>query len=120
MPKLQTSAQAAAKSCSGHNNNTCGVRWYQSKYDGWIGMEEQISASDIFVANLVYFNKTGPVTSTTGGNSSSNPNAGNNDNTGGGTTQSAITTGDRAGAGILTVVFVVGWVALMGWTVLGG
>ncbi|KAJ5600968.1 Mannan endo-1-6-alpha-mannosidase DCW1 [Penicillium hetheringtonii] len=120
MPKLQTSAQAAAKSCSGHNNNTCGVRWYQSKYDGWIGMEEQISASDIFVANLVYFNKTGPVTSTTGGNSSSNPNAGNNDHTGGRSTQSAITTGDRAGAGILTVVFIVGWVALMGWTVLGG
>lgn len=119
VPKLQTSAQAAAKSCTGHSNNTCGVRWYQSKYDGWIGMEEQISASDIFTASLISFSAVAPVTSTTGGNSTSNPNAGNND-TATTTTKSTITTKDKAGAGILTVIFVVGWVSLIGWTVLGG
>jgi mannan endo-1,6-alpha-mannosidase len=119
VPKLQTSAQAAAKSCTGHNNNTCGVRWYKSEYDGWIGMEEQISATDIFVANLISFNKSAPVTSTTGGNSTSNPTAGDND-TSTSTTSKEVTTGDRAGAGILTVVFVVGWVGLLGWTVFGG
>lgn len=120
VPKLQTSAQAAAKSCTGHNNNTCGVQWYKSTYDGWIGMEEEISATNIFVANLIQFDASGPVTSTTGGNSSSNPTAGENDTSSTTNTESAITTGDRAGAGILTAVFILGWVGLMSWTIMGG
>ncbi|KAJ5691762.1 Mannan endo-1-6-alpha-mannosidase DCW1 [Penicillium macrosclerotiorum] len=120
LPYLQTSATAAAKSCTGHNNNTCGVRWYKSTYDGWMGMEEQISATNIFVANMIQFDSSAPVTSTTGGNSTSDPTAGENDTTTSSETTSKITTGDKAGAGILTVVFVVGWVGLMSWTVLGG
>jgi mannan endo-1,6-alpha-mannosidase len=120
LPYLQNSAKAAALSCTGHNNNTCGVRWYQSKYDGWIGMEEQISATNLFVANMIQFNASGPVTATTGGNSTSNPTQGENDTSSTTTKQSTITTGDKAGAGILTVVFVVGWVGLMSFTVLGG
>lgn len=120
LPYLQTSAKAAALSCTGHSNNTCGVRWYQSTYDGWIGMEEQISATNLFVANMIQFNTSGPVTATTGGNSTSNPTQGENDTSSSTTKQSTITTGDRAGAGILTVVFVVGWVGLMSFTVLGG
>ncbi|KAJ5718716.1 hypothetical protein N7488_004362 [Penicillium malachiteum] len=120
LPYLQGSAKAAALSCTGHNNNTCGVRWYQSDYDGWIGMEEEISATNIFVANMIAFNQSAPVTATTGGNSTSVPDAGENDTSADSTSLSAITTGDRAGAGILTVVFVAGWVGLMSWTVLGG
>ncbi|KAJ5681603.1 Mannan endo-1-6-alpha-mannosidase DCW1 [Penicillium maclennaniae] len=120
LPKLQTSAQAAAKSCTGHNNNTCGVRWYQSNYDGWIGMEEQISATNIFVANLINFETSAPVTSTTGGNSTGNPTAGTNDTHSSTDNLPTITTADKAGAGILAVVFVIGWVGLMGWTVMGG
>ncbi|KAJ5910692.1 Mannan endo-1-6-alpha-mannosidase DCW1 [Penicillium tannophilum] len=119
LPVLQTSGQAAAKSCTGHDNNTCGVRWYKSAYDGWIGMEEEISATNIFVANMIAFDSSAPVTSSTGGNSTSDPTAGEND-TSTSTTESAITTGDKAGAGILTVVFVSGWVGLMTWTILGG
>jgi mannan endo-1,6-alpha-mannosidase len=120
LPKLQTSAEAAAKSCTGHDNNTCGVRWYKSEYDGWIGMEEQISATNIFVANLISFSNAAPVTSTTGGNSSSDPTAGQNTTDSSTSTESTITTADKAGAGILVVIFVLGWVGLMGWTVLGG
>jgi mannan endo-1,6-alpha-mannosidase len=120
LPKLQTSAKAAALSCTGHDNSTCGVRWYKSEYDGWIGMEEEISATNIFVANMINFASTAPVTSTTGGNSTSNPTAGENDTSSGTETYSTISTGDRAGAGILTAIFVAGWVGLMGWTVLGG
>ncbi|KAJ5583994.1 uncharacterized protein N7459_003794 [Penicillium hispanicum] len=121
LPKLQTSAQAAAKSCTGHNNNTCGVQWYKSQYDGWIGMEEEISATNIFVANMIKFVNTAPVTSTSGGNSTSDPTAGENDTSSSTTPrQHSITTGDRAGAGILTVVFVLGWVGLVSWTVFGG
>lgn len=81
-------------------------------------MEEQISATNIFVANMIAFETAAPVTSTTGGNSTSDPTAGEND-TSTTTTLAAITTGDRAGAGILTVVFVAGWVGMMGWAVLG-
>lgn len=120
LPKLQTTAEAAAKSCTGHNNNTCGVRWYQSTYDGWIGMEEQISATNLFVANMIQFSRGGPVTASTGGNSTSNPTAGENDTSSSTTKQSTITTEDKAGAGILTVVFIAGWVGLMSFTVLGG
>lgn len=120
LPILQTSAQAAAKSCTGHNNNTCGIRWYQSDYDGYMGMEEEISATNIFVANMIAFNRSAPVTASTGGNSTSDPTAGEDDTTTDGSTYAAITTGDKAGAGILTVVFVGGWLGLMGWTILGG
>lgn len=118
-PKLQSSGTAAAASCTGQNNNTCGVRWYQSKWDGWTGMEEQISASQVFSANLLkYSSSVGPVTSKTGGNSKSNPNAGEqtSDNK---PTYSPITGGDKAGASILTIVFVGGWVGLGVFMMLG-
>lgn len=117
--KLQTSAQAAAASCTGHSNGTCGVRWYKSVWDGWMGMEEQISVTKVFTANLVNFNKTAPVTSTTGGNSTSNPTAGESDTTAS-TQTTTITTADKAGAGIVTAVFVTGWIGLMAFMILGG
>lgn len=85
-----------------------------------MGMEEEISATDIFTANLIYFNKAGPVTSTTGGNSTSNPTAGEDDSDSENARTVTITTGDRAGAGILTVSFVAGWVGLMAFMLLGG
>lgn len=85
-----------------------------------MGMEEEISATNIFTANLVNFNKTGPVTSTTGGNSTSNPTAGEDDSDSNSAETTTITTGDKAGAGILTAVFVTGWFGLMAFMVLGG
>lgn len=121
MPKLQVSAVAAAKSCTGNNNNTCGVQWYKSKWDGWTGMEEQISVSQVFSANLLPFvdvQAVAPVTSNSGGNSTSNPNAGlessNQDDS-----LKPVTTGDKAGAGILTLVLVGAWAALMAFAALG-
>lgn len=122
MPKLQISAVAAAKSCTGNNNNTCGVQWYKSQWDGWTGMEEQISVSQVFSANLLPFVQekaaVAPVTSKTGGNSSSNPNAGLDSNKEGDTLK-PITTGDKAGAGILTLVLVGFWAALMAFAMMG-
>lgn len=119
MPKLQSSAQGAAASCAGPNND-CGVRWYQSQWDGKIGMEEEISVSNVLSVNLIPFENRvlkAPLTSFTGGNSSSNPNAGMNHPTG--MQQAPITTGDKAGAGILTALFVGGWIALISWMILG-
>ena len=115
LPKLQGSAEAAAKSCTGNNNNTCGVRWYTNSWDGLSGLEEQMIATSIFSANLITSKKEVPVTSRTGGNSTSNPASGTGSNDGQGQGIPTITTGDRAGAGILTVAFVTGWIGMMIW-----
>lgn len=122
MPMLESSAKACAASCTGNGNNTCGVRWYQSKWDGWTGMEEQISASQMFSAMLVKYAKgkdVGPVTENTGGTSNGNVNAGMGDGSGQENTLPPITTGDKAGAGILTVAFVGGWIGLMVFMLMG-
>ncbi|EKV06618.1 Glycosyl hydrolase, putative [Penicillium digitatum PHI26] len=118
--KLQTSGKAAAASCTGHSNGTCGVQWYKSTWDGWMGMEEQISATKVFTANLINFNNTAPVTSKTGGNSTSNPKAGESDTTASSKMTIAVTTADKVGAGIVTAVFVAGWIGLTSFMILGG
>ncbi|KAL4874531.1 glycosyl hydrolase family 76-domain-containing protein [Aspergillus karnatakaensis] len=117
-PKLQTTAQAAALSCSGAGNDSCSVKWYESKWDGTIGMEQQISATSILSSVLVSEKRNPPLTSRTGGNSTSNPTAG-------GFKHEVkkprdITTADRVGAGILTALFVGGWGTMMVWMFLGG
>jgi mannan endo-1,6-alpha-mannosidase len=117
--KLQTSAQAAALSCSGAGNNTCGIKWYKSSWDGSIGMEQQIIATDILSSVLVSEKANPPLTTKTGGNSTSDPNAGTSDSNQNTGETKPITTGDRAGAGILTVVFVGLWGAMIAWMVLG-
>lgn len=120
-PKLKASAEAAADSCAGMGNNTCGVRWYQHKWDGWNGMEEQIIATNVFMSNLIIeSDDKGPVTSETGGDSKSNPDAGSSgggDNSG--QSLKKITTGDKAGAGILTALFVGVWVGMVAFMITG-
>lgn len=117
-PKLQTSAQAAAKACSGSGNNTCGIKWYTQKWDGSIGMEQQIIATDILGSVLVSEKKNPPLNTKTGGNSKSNPNAGGEE-TENPAELKPITAGDRAGASILTILFVGGWGGMIAWMVLG-
>ncbi|EAW12282.1 glycoside hydrolase family 76 protein [Aspergillus clavatus NRRL 1] len=120
LPKLQGSAVAAAQSCTGNGNSSCGVRWHTSSWDGQTGMEEQISVTDVLSVNLITTKHGGPVTSTTGGNSTSDPTAGQGDKSGNTPTTHTVTTGDKAGASILTVGFAVGWVSLMAFMVIGG
>ncbi|KAB8227000.1 glycoside hydrolase family 76 protein [Aspergillus alliaceus] len=121
LPKLQASAQGAAASCSGMDNNTCGVRWHESKWDGWVGMEEQISVTDVLSSVLVTEKKgSGPLTSSTGGTSTSDPNAGNNDGSSSDKSKAKpITTGDKAGASILTIGFAGLWGGLIAFMVTG-
>ncbi|OJJ50372.1 hypothetical protein ASPZODRAFT_128988 [Penicilliopsis zonata CBS 506.65] len=120
-PKLQGSAQGAAATCIGNSNNTCGVRWYGDVWDGWSGLEEQMSTTSIFSVNMIPFMNTSaaPVTSTTGGNSTSDPSAGTTDKDSDTETTTAITTGDKAGAGILTTVFVGMWIGMIAWVLIG-
>lgn len=76
MPKLRTSAVAAARQCSnGLDGNTCGMKWYQPEWDGLFGVGEQISALEVIQNTLVH--EVGvPVTETKGGTSEGNPAAG--------------------------------------------
>ncbi|KAL2834885.1 mannan endo-1,6-alpha-mannosidase [Aspergillus cavernicola] len=115
-PKLQTSAQAAALSCSGAGNNTCGITWYTREWDKSIGMEQQIIATDILSSVLVSEKRNNPPhTSKSRGNGTSNLNL-NNGNNG---KLREITTGDRAGAWILTILFVGLWGGMITWMILG-
>ncbi|KAL7621051.1 hypothetical protein AAE478_008363 [Parahypoxylon ruwenzoriense] len=111
MPLLQSSAQAAAKQCSGPASDNfkdvagtaCGFSWLQqSTFDGITGVGEQMNALQAVIAPLASA-APAPYTSENGGSSQGNPNAGTNDNEKIAQPR-AITTGDRAGAGILTAL----------------
>lgn len=77
-----------------------------------------MSTTNVFWANLIPYNmSSGPVTSTTGGNSTSDPSAGTDDNTNPAGTKKPITVGDRAGAGIITALFSGSVVAVVYWLI---
>lgn len=105
MPKLAASAKAAAAQCNGGTSGTaCGSRWFQSTSDGNTGVGQEMSALSVISANLI-MEVASPKTAVTGGTSKGNPAAG----TGNGETKNPlegnpVTTGDRAGAGILTTL----------------
>lgn len=118
MIKLRASAIGAAAQCiGGANGRTCGRRWYQPQWDGKSGPGEEMSALSVIQANLIQKVKP-PVTQQQGGTSQSDPNAG----TQGDPTSlleplltRRITTGDRAGAGIITAIVLTGLVGTMWW-----
>jgi mannan endo-1,6-alpha-mannosidase len=103
-PLLQASAQAAAKQCIGGTDQvSCGLRWVDNGVnDGSFGVGEQMAALEI-VQSLLYPTVPGPATADRGGISESNPNAGA-DAPDKPITFNNITTGDKAGASILTLV----------------
>ena len=81
-----------------------------------------MSALSVFSSTMISHRKEagGPLTADTGGKSEGNPNAGSGSDDESPTELAPITTGDRAGAGILTVLVVSGWAAAVGWMVYGG
>lgn len=110
-PYLQASAQGAAGQCDGGTDGvTCGMEWNTTTWDGTYGVGQQMSALAAIQSQMLTADTslTAPLTSSTGGNSTSDPSAG----TGGSTAISdegsvytrVITTGDKAGAAILTIV----------------
>ncbi|KAH8689980.1 putative cell wall glycosyl hydrolase Dfg5 [Talaromyces proteolyticus] len=120
MPKIRASALAAAKTCTGGPNGTsCGMKWTEQNYDGSTGVGEQMSALEVLQSNLIQ-EVLPPFTNSTGGTSKGDPSAGS-----GGDNLSnkvpvlkEITTMDRAGAGILTTVFLSGILGCAGWMVI--
>jgi len=109
---LRKSAAGAAGQCSGGElGRHCGREWNTTTWDGRSGVGEQMSALAVIQAMMMdATDLAAPVGATTGGTSQGNPSAGTGTS---GTTGSngmpavnrdKITTGDKAGAGILTAI----------------
>jgi mannan endo-1,6-alpha-mannosidase len=109
-PRLQASAQGAATQCVGTATGqapgtSCGRRWYQTSWDGYSGLGEQMSAMSAF-HNLLIHSAKAPLTQTDGGTSKGDASAGN-----GGPSDldndpfltSPITAADKFGASVLTI-----------------
>lgn len=113
MPYLRASAQGAATSCTGGDRGiTCGTKWYIGEWDGTNGVGQQMNALEVFQSNLID-TVPPPLSNDTGGTSRGNPSAGTGGGIGGGVSgsgpggiESDISTGDKAGAGILTTLVV--------------
>lgn len=80
-----------------------------------------MSSLSVLSSSLIEDKKNAaPKNSDNGGTSQTDPSAG----TGGGPAKppplKKITAGDRAGAGILTAVFLAGWVGGLVWMIIGG
>ncbi|KAI9890682.1 MAG: hydrolase 76 protein [Vezdaea aestivalis] len=121
MPLLQTSAQAAAKQCTGSigliKDAACGMRWTTGSWDGNSGVGEQMSALEIFQV-LLTPKLPPPATAKSGGKSRGNPLAGlGGDSVPNGTSIGPVTTGDKAGAGILTAIILIVFVGGAIWMV---
>ncbi|KAF2091740.1 glycoside hydrolase family 76 protein [Saccharata proteae CBS 121410] len=117
LAKLRASAQGAAKQCSGGNSGAeCGRRWYQSTWDGYTGVGEQMSALSVIGANLIA-RVQAPLTTVTGGNSSGDPSAGTGTDANEPVQVGKVTGGDKAAAGILTAVLLGGMVGGACWMV---
>jgi mannan endo-1,6-alpha-mannosidase len=108
-PLLKSSATAAAKICTGGGiqGATCGTKWWDGVYDGTRGVGQQMSALEA-IQSMLIDQVEGPVGNKTGGTSKSdNPNVGFGDDITAGPT-SLITMADRAGAGILSALVLIG------------
>ena len=113
VPLLQASASAAATSCSGGDDGTtCGMRWTTGSWDGSSGVGEEMSALEVIQSNLID-TVSGPVSQGAGGISKGDPNAGSGSDVG--IPVERITTADRAGAGIVTALILVGLLGGAWW-----
>jgi mannan endo-1,6-alpha-mannosidase len=117
MPKLAASAQAAALQCNGGDNGRmCGLSWSKgAAWDGTQGVGQQMAAMSVIFTNLLSLESIqAPLTNATGGTSVGNPNAGAQSNPDPAAITPA-TTGDRAGAGIVTTIILVSATGMFGW-----
>lgn len=113
LPVLKTSAEAAMKNCNA--DGTCGFRWTTDSYDGDTGAGQEMNALGALMSVMITLETVTPaLTNTTGGTSVGNAAAGVG-STVSATNYADITTGDRAGASILTIIVVSGIVSMLAW-----
>lgn len=119
MAALKTSAQAAAKQCTGGDQaRQCGFEWYMGKFmqDPGPGTAAGQQMSSIAaMLSLLYPDAKLPVTAEQGGTSKSEPNAGIGQQNAYRKEPKPITTADKAGAGIMTFVLICVALGMFGW-----
>jgi mannan endo-1,6-alpha-mannosidase len=118
-PILRTSAEAAARQCTGgESGRACGFYWSGGEFVD-VAVDKTSGAGEAMnvlaaVSSLLIDEADPPATNTTGGISQGNPNAGGAGNNGQEPLK-PITTGDRAGAAILTILILGGAISMFVW-----
>ncbi|KAK0727029.1 glycoside hydrolase [Lasiosphaeria miniovina] len=114
LPVLQKSTEAAIATCIGEaNQRTCGFKWNTRTYDGSRGAGQQMNVLAA-VSSLLIGQAKSPVTNGTGGTSKGDYNAGGQGDQFG-VVHAPVTTGDKAGASILTILILAGAAGTFGW-----
>lgn len=117
---VSTSAAAAALQCSGGpNSQMCGQEWTQgATWDGTMGVGQQMSALEVIQANLIDQVQV-PVTNKTGGTSQGNAGAGGTSGVGTNPAldENAVTSKDKAGAGIITTLVLLSVIGGAWWMI---
>ena len=115
---LKTSTAAGVAQCNGGSNGrTCGFHWGTETFDGSIGAGQTMNVLGA-VSSLLIDSVDGPYTNETGGTSVGDYNAGSQgDNFM--NRFGPITTADKAGAAILTLLILAGATGTFGWMSLG-
>ncbi|KAH6847138.1 glycoside hydrolase family 76 protein [Chaetomium sp. MPI-CAGE-AT-0009] len=116
MKTLRSSTQGCVTSCLA--DGTCGFRWNTGEYDGDVAAGpagQQMSALAALSTLLIDQSRVlnGPLTNQTGGTSQGDPNAGQGFQ--GLAPPREITTGDRAGSGIVTAVVLASFLGSVVW-----
>jgi mannan endo-1,6-alpha-mannosidase len=107
-PLLEASALAAVETCTGGDNGRmCGLKWSERKWDGTVGVGQQMAAMEVVLANIIRDSRP-PVTEGDGGTSVGDPGAGGEDLGRKTPAFRRVSSAERAGAYILTVLAVVG------------
>lgn len=118
MPLLRASAVRAAAQCTGGNNGRmCGLKWVSGKWDGTTGVGQQMAALEVTLSCMIEERKPA-YRADNGGESKGNPSAGGDDigkDTPDGYDFSPLSTGDKAGAWIVTVVILLCFVGGLVW-----
>ncbi|KAI8959623.1 glycoside hydrolase family 76 protein [Daldinia sp. FL1419] len=118
LPVLKDSAQAAVKQCTGPpDGKTCGFGWASGTFDNSVGAGQTMNVLGA-VSSLLVGKTKPPVTMESGGTSEGDPNAGAGSDSFV-HTPAPITTGDRAGAGILTALVLASAVGTFAWMSIG-
>ena len=110
MAKIATSAEAAVKTCTGGTSgNKCGLKWTTGVNDGSMGVGESMNALEAVQSNLANLAPAFVSDVAGTGSSAGNPDAGLDNNADlEKKFLKPVTTADRAGAGILTALVVMG------------
>ncbi|KAI2638468.1 family 76 glycoside hydrolase [Xylaria nigripes] len=113
LPVLRTSTAAAVKQCvGGSNGRMCGFHWTSGAYDNLTSASLQMNVLGALTSLLMH-EVAPPLTNGTGGTSQGNVNAGQDKTEL--PTFAPITTGDKAGASIITIIIITGALSAFAW-----